>query len=199
MPRALRALPFEGASTRRTVHRPIWVDAAPNPSRFATFGEGTWLVPPLHIDGAERVSVGRHTVVLEHLELAVAEGARVVIGSGVRLGRFVTITAARSITLGATRVVLRRSLDQRQLGSACRERSDGLPAPPPEPVVVEDGAYLGANSTLCPGVTVGRGAFVGEGAVVVDDVPSYSVVYGNPAVVVRRYDRATGWAGPRFG
>ena len=64
------------------------------------------------------------------------------------------------------------------------------------PVTIGSGAYLGCNSTVCPGVTVGRGAYVGEGAVVSTTSAEHSVVYGNPAVMVRRYDRASGiWLG----
>jgi acetyltransferase-like isoleucine patch superfamily enzyme len=55
------------------------------------------------------------------------------------------------------------------------------------------------NSTILPGVRVGEGAFVGEGAVVASDVPPHSVVYGNPAEVVRFHDPQTGrWEGPRW-
>jgi len=58
----------------------------------------------------------------------------------------------------------------------------------PRPVkrhpTVEDGVTLGANSTLVGPITVGEGATVGAGAVVVDDVPPYTTVAGNPAEVV---------------
>ena len=43
------------------------------------------------------------------------------------------------------------------------------------------GATLGANSTIVCGVTIGRYAFVGAGAVVVKDVPDFALVVGNPA------------------
>lgn len=49
---------------------------------------------------------------------------------------------------------------------------------------VEDGATLGANSTLVGDITVGEDATVGAGAVVVDDVPAGKTVVGNPAEVV---------------
>ncbi len=49
--------------------------------------------------------------------------------------------------------------------------------------VVRYGASIGANATIVCGVTVGRHAFVGAGAVVTKDVPDYAIVYGNPAVV----------------
>lgn len=49
------------------------------------------------------------------------------------------------------------------------------------PVVIESGAFIGANVIICKGVRVGREAVVGAGAVVVKDVPAYAVVAGNPA------------------
>jgi acetyltransferase-like isoleucine patch superfamily enzyme len=47
------------------------------------------------------------------------------------------------------------------------------------------GAKIGANSTLLPGVVIGRNALVGAGSVVVEDVPEGKVVLGNPARVVK--------------
>ena len=51
------------------------------------------------------------------------------------------------------------------------------------PTVVKRGASIGANATLLCGITVGQYAMVGAGAVVTKDVPDFSIVYGNPAVV----------------
>jgi acetyltransferase-like isoleucine patch superfamily enzyme len=53
-------------------------------------------------------------------------------------------------------------------------------------VTLEDGCDIGINATLLPGVTVGRGAQVGAGAVVTRDVPPHAVVAGNPARVLRQ-------------
>ena len=54
------------------------------------------------------------------------------------------------------------------------------------PTLVKKGASLGANCTIVCGVTIGRYAFVGAGAVVTKDVPDYALVMGNPA-------KQTGW------
>jgi len=50
--------------------------------------------------------------------------------------------------------------------------------------VVENGASIGANATLLPGVTIGSGAMVGAGAVVTRSVPPNAIVVGNPARIV---------------
>ncbi|MDL2279960.1 N-acetyltransferase [Desulfovibrio sp. OttesenSCG-928-G11] len=51
------------------------------------------------------------------------------------------------------------------------------------PTLIKYGASMGANCTIVCGVTVGRFAFVGAGAVVTRDVPDHALVYGSPAVI----------------
>jgi UDP-2-acetamido-3-amino-2,3-dideoxy-glucuronate N-acetyltransferase len=53
---------------------------------------------------------------------------------------------------------------------------------------VKDGASIGANSTIVAGVTIGKYAMIGAGAVVTKDVPDNALVLGNPARVVGRVD-----------
>lgn len=57
-------------------------------------------------------------------------------------------------------------------------------------VVIEDGAWLGAGCIVLPGRRIGKGAVVGAGAVVVEDVPPFSIVVGNPAKVIRYRSRS---------
>ncbi|HDM36156.1 N-acetyltransferase [Methanosarcinales archaeon] len=49
------------------------------------------------------------------------------------------------------------------------------------PTLVKRGASIGANSTIICGVTIGEYAMIGAGSVVTRDIPSFSLVYGNPA------------------
>jgi acetyltransferase-like isoleucine patch superfamily enzyme len=55
-------------------------------------------------------------------------------------------------------------------------------------VVIEDDADIGIGSIIMPGVTIGRGALVGAGAVVTTDVKPYQVVAGVPAKTIRNRD-----------
>ena len=56
---------------------------------------------------------------------------------------------------------------------------------PVEPVTIEEDVWVGARAIIMPGVTVGRGAIVGAGAVVTSDVESMTVVGGVPARVIK--------------
>jgi len=49
------------------------------------------------------------------------------------------------------------------------------------PILVKKGASIGAHATIVCGITIGRWAMIGAGAVVTKDVPDYGLVYGNPA------------------
>jgi acetyltransferase-like isoleucine patch superfamily enzyme len=57
-------------------------------------------------------------------------------------------------------------------------------------VVIKNGAWLGANAIVLPGVTVNEGAIVAAGAVVTKDVLAYSVAGGVPArILFSRFDK----------
>ena len=54
------------------------------------------------------------------------------------------------------------------------------------PVVLEDGCDIGYGAIILPGITVGKGAIVGAGAVVTKDVPAFEVWAGVPAKFLRK-------------
>ena len=52
-------------------------------------------------------------------------------------------------------------------------------------VVIKDYAWIGRKVIILPGVTIGKGAIIGAGAVVSKDIPDYAIAVGNPAKVVK--------------
>ncbi|MBO1895830.1 N-acetyltransferase [Shewanella sp. BF02_Schw] len=56
-------------------------------------------------------------------------------------------------------------------------------------LLIKENASIGANATLLPGITIGKFAMVGAGAVVTKDVPDYAVVVGNPAKILRYLEK----------
>ena len=48
-----------------------------------------------------------------------------------------------------------------------------------------DDVWIGTNSVVLPGVTIGKGAVIGAGTVVTKDIPEYAIAVGNPARVIK--------------
>lgn len=115
--------------------------------------------------------------------------------AALRIGRLCRINTPCSINLDAPvtlgdRVVLGHGVtiitaSHRMNNPACR--AGAMYA---QPVTIEDGAWIAANATLLPGVTIGAGAVVGAGSVVTHDVPAHTLVVGNPARVVRTLNQS---------
>jgi len=158
--------------------------SSPLPEAFLAFGDGSWIVPPAQVEGAERTVVGTGVVVMEHAMITVGAAGALRIGDGVRLARFASITAARHVSLG-DKVSSSDGISITDTWGPVGHDAGGLTPPEPAPVVIGAGAYLGAGCVIGPGVTIGEGAFVGEGAVVVGDVAPRTIVQGNPAVLAR--------------
>ncbi len=53
------------------------------------------------------------------------------------------------------------------------------------PITIEDDVWIGANCTICPGVTIGKGSVIGAGSTVVRDIPPGVVAIGTPCRVHR--------------
>jgi len=53
------------------------------------------------------------------------------------------------------------------------------------PVIIQDDVLIGCYSIILRGITIGNGAIIGAGSVVMQDVPSHVIAAGNPACVIR--------------
>ena len=53
------------------------------------------------------------------------------------------------------------------------------------PIIINDKAWIGFNSIILKGVSIGKGAVIGAGSVVTRDIPDFAVVGGNPAQIIK--------------
>lgn len=53
------------------------------------------------------------------------------------------------------------------------------------PITIEDDVWIGANSVICGGITIGKGSVIGAGSVVNKDIPSGVIAAGNPCKEIR--------------
>ncbi len=58
-------------------------------------------------------------------------------------------------------------------------------------ITIEDDVWIGANSTITAGVTIGRHSVIGAGSVVTKDIPPFSEAVGNPARVIKQLNKPT--------
>lgn len=57
-----------------------------------------------------------------------------------------------------------------------------------KPIIIGDNVWIGANSTITAGVTLGKHVVIGGGSVVTKNIPDYCVAVGNPAKVVKKFN-----------
>jgi len=56
-------------------------------------------------------------------------------------------------------------------------------------ITIEDDVWIGANSVITAGVTLGKHSVIGAGSVVTKDIPEFSIAVGNPAKVIKKYNK----------
>jgi maltose O-acetyltransferase len=75
---------------------------------------------------------------------------------------------------------------EHQIGDATRRAGPAIG----REITIEDGAWVGANVTILPSITIHEGSVIAAGAVVTKDVPPHVIVAGTPARVIRELDLA---------
>jgi acetyltransferase-like isoleucine patch superfamily enzyme len=134
----------------------------------ALIGPGTRVWAFAHILG--NVTIGEDCNICDHtfVEGGVQIGQRVTLKCGVYLwdGMVIEDDVFVGPCVAFTNDLLPRS----------RQRLKSYPT-----TTLRQGCSIGANATILPGLTIGRWAIVGAGAVVTSNVPDYALAFGNPA------------------
>ena len=124
--------------------------------------DGTFsLFPPFYTDCGKNIRVGKNVFINSGCKFQDQGG--IVIGDGALIGHNVVLAT------------LNHGLSQ-------ETRHDLVPAP----IRIGKEVWIGSNSTILPGVTIGNGAIVAAGAVVTKNVPENTIVGGVPAKVIRK-------------
>ena len=147
----------------------------------------------------ENVQIGKGTKIwhFSHIQSGVVIGMgcilgqNVNVGNNIKMGNYCKIQNNVSIYEGVeledyvfcgpsmvfTNIRLPRS-EFPQVGSEFYEKT-----------LIKKSASIGANATIVCGITIGRYALIGSGAVVTKDVPDFSLVVGNPGRIVGLVDK----------
>ena len=128
---------------------------------------------------------GRHEPVI----ISTIGAGKLVINEGVFMNYGSDIACASSVTIGAyTRIGPRVTI-----GDHSAHAIDANTPDVPQPVVIGDDVWLGRNTIVLPGVTVGRGTLVAAGSVVTKSLPDCVLAAGVPAKVIRELSMPLGF------
>ncbi|HJR18100.1 MAG TPA: acyltransferase [Actinomycetota bacterium] len=163
---------------------------------FAHFGRRSVVQPPVRLNGERFIEIGDNVFIGRGSWLQVLGNDHdrpvITVGDGTSIVGHCVLSATHSVTLG------RSVLFARNVYVADHQHAFGdLDAAVLEqgvtrvgPVEIAEGAWLGQNVVVGPGVRIGRGAVIGANSVVLSDVPDHAVAVGAPARVVRTADDA---------
>lgn len=157
----------------------IVIDRTASVEAGAVIGDGTRIYHYTHIRSGARIGtqciIGGHV----YIDTGVAVGNRCKIQSGARLYHGLTLEDGVFVGPGAqfANDLLPRAINP---DGTLKSGTDWQVCP----TLVKYGASIGMGANVLAGVTIGRWALVGMGAVVTRDVPDYGLVVGNPARLV---------------
>jgi acetyltransferase-like isoleucine patch superfamily enzyme len=169
--------------------------------RFAYFGKRSLIYKPRAILNPHRIEIGEGVLIHENAMFSVVEHyrgrdhqPRLRIGSGTNIGAGIWFSCVGEIEIGENNLMGHNILiaDSYHEYEAPDTPIMFQPMAEPQAVHIEPGCIIGPHAAILAGVTLGAGTFVAANAVVTRSVPPNSVVVGNPARVIRYYDRERG-------
>jgi len=145
-----------------------------------TFEKGVLVFHPENIEIGNNVYVGHYTILKGYYK------NKMVIGDGTWIGQQCFFHAAGGIAIGknvgigpAVKIITSSHKIRKTGKPILHNRIDF------KPVKIGDGSDIGLNTTILPGVSIGKGAQVGAGSVVTKDIPDFAVCAGVPAKIIK--------------
>lgn len=163
---------------------------------FKHMGRNSVIKPSVQMTrGLKYISLGDNCYLGQKIQLTawVVKGMplpKITMGNYVSIGDNSHVTAINEIRIGNNVLTGKRVLiTDNAHGASDLSLMDMNPSIRPlyskGPVVIEDNVWIGEKATILPNVTIGHGAIIAANSVVTKNVPAYTIVAGNPAVVVK--------------
>ena len=167
--------------------------------QFGRVGRNCAIRSPERLRGVQYVTFGDGVYVFPHSRWDIGQlpppspPPRVQVGSRCNIGHYFLLACSQEVEIGEN-VLIANSVFITDTNHAYQDPSCPIKTQggyTKGKTIIEDNCWLGYGSVILGGVTVGRNSVVGANAVVTHSVPPCSVVAGNPARVIRRYDSVT--------
>lgn len=163
--------------------------------KFKHVGNDCSIRPVLNTTNPQNISLGNDVSIgilcWIATNVSLHKKPKLIIGNRVHIGAYAMIIAANEIRIGNNVLLSERV----SILDHVHDYTDVTKGVIDQPIVdrgkieIGDDSFLGINSVVMGGVTIGKHAVVGANAVVTHDVPSYTVVVGSPAKAIKRYDK----------
>jgi len=155
-------------------------------SQFKGFGENVILEDKVLVFHPENIVIGNNVYIGHNTILKGYYNNEMIIEDGTWIGQNCFFHSAGGISIGKSvgigpcvKIITSNHISD-DLGQPILHNPIEF-----KKIVVKDGADLGVGSIVLPGVTIGKGAIVGAGAVVTKDVPDFAIVVGNPSKIIK--------------
>lgn len=140
-------------------------------SGFGSYGYGDYCT----ISGAEKIRIGNHSWCGKETDIFVGEKGKLTIGNNFQSTSRLCIECNTCIQIGDDVLIAPNVY----IGKA-EEETDNI--------VIEDGVWIGQNTSILTGAYIGEHSIIGAGSVVKNKIPKYSIAAGNPAKVIKIWD-----------
>lgn len=140
-------------------------------------GVNTFIDGEIIVRNAAKLSIGKNCYI--GINTRIWSSTSIKIGNNVLISHGVNIHDSNSHSLSAKS--RRDEFNASILGSLCKINNSEIFM---QPIVISDDVWLGFNSTIAKGVSIGRGSIVASNSFVNRDVPEYTIVAGIPAVII---------------
>lgn len=131
----------------------------------------------IRLDKNSSIQINGKVSIFYGTELILNEEAKLIIGNNTFINSNSSIRCKKNIVIGNNCAIAH---GVSIMDSNCHKINGKIKE---EPVIIEDNVWIGANSVILSGVTIGKGSIVAAGTIVNKDVPPHSLVAGNPGKV----------------
>jgi lipopolysaccharide O-acetyltransferase len=157
----------------------------------------SYIKRPYTIEGGKYIQIGSNVSIREYSKLACydkyagkAYKPTIIIGNSVFANRFFTVLSAGELVIGNnTFLGSYVSITNENHGTMPDDICYGLQPLTTKPVKIGSNCWIGDHATILPGVCIGDYSIIAAGSVVTKTIPSYCIAAGNPAKIIKCWNK----------
>ena len=167
-----------------------------NRFRFGYLGHHAVIIKPILISGRKYIQIGKNVKIGEYARIEAVSKRnkeayipKLVIGDNTTFEQFAHITCASNLKIGRNCTFL-----SRVMVTTISHKYDKIGKPISMQNIISKDVTIGDNCFICmdvkifPGVQIGDNVIIGANSIVMDDLPSYTVCVGVPAIPIKKFN-----------